>query len=124
MDPNKFYCRNAAQSTASTSSISSATSSSIGCGGNSNQEYIGACGSSHSSSGFSCKELLARNANSKSLLNQRGTNAATGFGGSASSTSGYCSSNSSGTGNYINVMPVPVGTLQYQRRKLTPQEYQ
>ena len=31
--------------------------------------------------------------------------------------------NNSSTGNYINVVPVPIG-VQYHRRKLTPQDYQ
>uniref|UniRef100_A0A1A9W2Q4 FERM domain-containing protein 8 n=1 Tax=Glossina brevipalpis TaxID=37001 RepID=A0A1A9W2Q4_9MUSC len=139
MDPNKYLCRNATSAaiSSSTSAQSAATSTSAtnGCGTNAMPDYM-ACDSIHSSSGFNCKELLARgiNSNSKTPLHQRsGTNntvSSTMSGSPApsgtSNTGVYCGSNSNSSnspGNYINVMPVPMSTLQYNRRKLTPQEY-
>lgn len=137
MDSNKFYCRNATP--ASSSTLSLATTN----GGNTaiSQEY-GTCDSTYSSSAaFNCKESLSRSNNGKQSHSQRGNGSGTAYGSAPGSTvmsasgsvassvnnSAYCGSNinsSNGSGNYINVMSVPMGTLQYHRRKLTPQEYQ
>ncbi|KAL9893433.1 FERM domain-containing protein 8 Bili isoform 1-T9 [Glossina fuscipes fuscipes] len=137
MDPNKYLCRNATPAAISSSTsaqpAATTTSATNGCGTNAMPDYM-ACDSVHSSTGFNCKELLARgiNSNNKTPLHQRSgaINAAPStMSGSpttagTSNTGAYCGGNSNSPGNYINVMPVPMGTLQYNRRKLTPQEYQ
>ncbi|KAI9578213.1 hypothetical protein GQX74_015099 [Glossina fuscipes] len=136
MDPNKYLCRNATPAAISSSTsaqpAATTTSATNGCGTNAMPDYM-ACDSVHSSTGFNCKELLARgiNSNNKTPLHQRSgaINAAPStMSGSpttagTSNTGAYCGGNSNSPGNYINVMPVPMGTLQYNRRKLTPQEY-
>lgn len=131
MDSNKLYCRN---STPATTSASSSTSNGIGT--TTSQD---ACDSNYSAGGFNCKESFPRSNNSsgKSSHNLRVNNCSVAYGGgignstimsvtnaaSVASSNGHCNS-SNGSGNYINVMSVPIGALQYNRRKLTPQEYQ
>ena len=144
MDSNKLYCRNSTP--VSLSSASSATVSNGACGVSTSQEYSG-CEPSYSTTTINCTEPISRNSNStgKSSHNLRLSNCSVAYGNVGSNnsvmsvstaasvaaplnnSSSHCSNNvnsSNGTGNYINVMTVPIGTLQYHRRKLTPQEYQ
>ncbi|KAM7360805.1 FERM domain-containing protein 8 Bili isoform 2-T9 [Cochliomyia hominivorax] len=139
MDSNKLYCRNA---TTGTTSTSSTTSNGISKSSTS-QEYA-VCDSNYSAGiAFNCKESFPRSNNSSGKSSQNnlrvskcnvvygntiGNNAVMSIANTASPASsinsgGHCN-NSNGSGNYINVMSVPIGTLQYNRRKLTPQEYQ
>uniref|UniRef100_A0A1A9VLZ9 FERM domain-containing protein 8 n=1 Tax=Glossina austeni TaxID=7395 RepID=A0A1A9VLZ9_GLOAU len=127
MDPNKYLCRNATSAAISSSTsaqpAATTTSATNGCGTNAMPDYM-ACDSIHSSTGFNCKELLARgvNSNNKTPLHQRSgaINAApsTMSGSPAtagtSNTGAYCGGNSNSSnspGNYINVMPVPMTSL-------------
>ncbi|TMW46625.1 hypothetical protein DOY81_008294, partial [Sarcophaga bullata] len=144
MDSNKFYCRKTTPVTLS--SALSATDQNGACGVSSSQEYSG-CEPTNSTTAFNCTEPISRNSNStgKSSHNLRLSNCSVAYGNVVSNnsimsvstaasiaaplnnSSSHCSNNvnsSNGTGTYINVMTVPIGTLQYHRRKLTPQEYQ
>ncbi|XP_046804991.1 uncharacterized protein LOC111681978 [Lucilia cuprina] len=135
MDSNKFYCRNTTPVTSTTSSV---TSNAVGA--TASQEYV-SCDANFTA--FNCRESLSRGNNiggKSSHNNVRVNSCSTAYGNAnsnnavmAASTAGsvvssinsnsHCNS-SNGSGNYINVMSVPMGTLQYHRRKLTPQEYQ
>ncbi|KNC30474.1 hypothetical protein FF38_01125 [Lucilia cuprina] len=135
MDSNKFYCRNTTPVTSTTSSV---TSNAVGA--TASQEYV-SCDANFTA--FNCRESLSRGNNiggKSSHNNVRVNSCSTAYGNAnsnnavmAASTAGsvvssinsnsHCNSYN-GSGNYINVMSVPMGTLQYHRRKLTPQEYQ
>lgn len=145
MDSNKFYCRNSTSVTLSGGSSASVTNGA--CAVASSREYSG-CEPNYSATVFNCKESNSRHNNSTSKSSHNNlrlsncniaygnavgnssvmsVSTATSVAGSVSNSSNHCSNNvnnSNGTGNYINVMTVPIGTLQYHRRKLTPQEYQ
>ncbi|KAH8295265.1 hypothetical protein KR018_009455 [Drosophila ironensis] len=123
MEPNHYYCRSAMQQTSSASSVPQHSSGKLSYGMNAGQEYV-ACNSSQQQSGYNSKDLMARNGNNKSL-GGNGSGMGSPYGGSICSNSGQCSKNSTANaGNYINIMTVPLGTLQYNRKKLSTQDYE
>ncbi|KAI8044248.1 hypothetical protein M5D96_000399 [Drosophila gunungcola] len=122
MEPNHYYCRSALQQTSSTS-MPQHSSNKLNYGMNAGQEYV-ACSTGQSQTGYTTKDLVPRNGNSgKSIGGNGNGNLGSPYGGSVCSNSGQCSKNTANAGNYINIMTVPLGTLQYNRKKLSTQDY-
>jgi len=122
MEPNHYYCRSAMQQNSSTS-IPQHSSNKLNYGLNMNagQDYV-TCSSGQPQSGYNSKDLVPRNGNNKSLGGNG--NMGSPYGGSVCSNSGQCTKNTANPGNYINIMTVPLGTLQYNRKKLSTQDYE
>jgi len=102
-------------------SIPQHASNKLNYGMNAGQDYV-TCSSGQSQSGYSSKDLVPRSGNSKTLGGNG--NMGSPYGGSVCSNSGQCSKNTANAGNYINIMTVPLGTLQYNRKKLSTQDYE
>ncbi|EDV42262.1 uncharacterized protein Dana_GF17892, isoform C [Drosophila ananassae] len=123
MEPNHYYCRGAMQQTSAASSIPQHSSNKVNYGMNAGQEYV-TCSSGQQQSGYNSKDLVPRNGNNKSLSGN-GNGMGSPYGGSICSNSGQCNKNTTANaGNYINIMTVPLGTLQYNRKKLSTQDYE
>ncbi|ALC47930.1 Bili [Drosophila busckii] len=122
MDANQYYCRGGIQQSA-TSSQTPSTKMNYGmCA-----EYL-TCSSSDLESGFTevSREMAQRNNGStKSVAGNRNIPSAYMYNNCNMNAECTNSTNSSNNaGNYINIMTVPLGTLQYNRKKLTTQDYQ
>lgn len=127
MDSNRLYCRNPTP-------VTSSTVTSNGANNTVPNEYA-SCDSKVPAAGLSCRETNSHSTHTTgkaSHNNMRANGCGVSYSnsqvvstaGSVASTinaGGHCNNSN---GNYINVMSVPMGTLQYHRRKLTPQEYQ
>lgn len=111
------------QQTSAASSIPQHSSNKVNYGMNAGQEYV-TCSSGQQQSGYNSKDLVPRNGNNKSLSGN-GNGMGSPYGGSICSNSGQCNKNTTANaGNYINIMTVPLGTLQYNRKKLSTQDYE
>ncbi|XP_033244575.1 FERM domain-containing protein 8 [Drosophila miranda] len=121
MEPNHYYCRSAMQQDPSTSAIPHNSSNKINYGMNSGQEYT-ACSPYQSQSGYNFKDTQ-RNANNHNKSLSGNSSMGSPF-GSGCNNGGQCNKNAANAGNYINIMTVPLGTLQYNRKKLSSQDYE
>ncbi|SPP83231.1 FERM domain-containing protein 8 [Drosophila guanche] len=121
MEPNHYYCRSAMQQDPSTSAIPINASNKINYGMNSGQEYV-ACSPYQSQSGYNFKDTQ-RNANNHNKSLSGNSSMGSPFAAGCNS-SGQCNKNAANAGNYINIMTVPLGTLQYNRKKLSSQDYE
>ncbi|XP_068152917.1 LOW QUALITY PROTEIN: uncharacterized protein Bili [Drosophila tropicalis] len=117
MESNHYYCRNVMQQSSSTSNGQPSTSK---------PNYAVIAGQEYASP----QTHSMRNGNPKLQHGKHGQNMGTPYGGAGCHSSGQCSSNASNASsagnpaNYINIMTVPVSTLQYNRKKLSSQDYQ
>ncbi|EDW66469.1 FERM domain-containing protein 8 isoform X3 [Drosophila virilis] len=120
METNQYYCRSGTQQSLSSSSISQQPLNKMCYESNVAQEYP-ACTSNHLESGFNSRGMPLRNGNIKSQIGNRSVESPFVF--SNCNNSSQCTNNTSNTGNYINIMTVPLGTLQYNRKKSSSQDY-
>lgn len=129
METNQYYCRGGTHQTPSSSSaVSQPSMAKMSYGNNGGQEYV-TCSSNQSEASFNSRDMPSRNGNNKQLAGNR--NLGSPYAYSNCNSSGHCTNTASNTGqnagNYINVMTVPLGTLQYNRKKsttTTTQDYQ
>ncbi|XP_064556865.1 uncharacterized protein Bili isoform X3 [Drosophila montana] len=120
METNQYYCQSGTQQSLSSSSICQQPLNKMCYESNVAQEYA-ACTSNHLESGFNSRGMPLRNGNIKSQIGNRSTESPYVF--SNCNNSSQCTNNTSNTGNYINIMTVPLGTLQYNRKKSSSQDY-
>lgn len=122
METNQYYCRGGTHQTPSSSSaVSQPSTAKMSYGNNAGQEYV-TCSSNQSEASFNSRDVSSRNGNNKQLTGNR--NLGSPYAYSNCNSTGYCpntnvSNNGQNAGNYINVMTVPLGTLQYNRKKST-----
>ncbi|XP_034115732.1 uncharacterized protein LOC117575577 [Drosophila albomicans] len=128
METNQYYCRGGMQPTSSPSPISQTPTNKMSYGNNAGQDYL-ACGTNQPETGFTPRDMTPLNGGGSV---GSGNKAFVGNHNAAGSpyvypncnNSAQCASNTNNAGNYINIMTVPLGTLQYNRKKTTTQDYQ